>query len=163
MSKNISCEIDTTKIESLLSELSDDIHNEILMKGLKKGGDKLKENTQQIMLQKVPFAGYAKGYANKTMVEGVRVIKDRDYNEIIVSIMKNYLNIFFENGTTERYRKLRGVKPNGKTYRKDNTQNGYTGKVEGYHFFKEARENDSDVIEAIKETIINEINKVYNK
>lgn len=154
------CEIDTTKVEELFNNLSDEIHDTILIKGLKKGGDKLKENTQQIMLQKVPFASTAKGKANKTMVDAIKVFKDKDYNEIAVSIMSNYLNIFFEMGTDERYRKLRGTKPNGKTYRKDNTQNGYTGKVSGYHFFKDARENNDDVIEAIQQSIIKDINKL---
>lgn len=159
MNKNV--EIDSSKLYMLFDNLETEIQTNILKKGLNAGGKLLAENTKQIMLQKVPFASTAKGGAKKPMSESVRVINDRDYNEVIVSIMSNYLNIFFEKGTDDRYRKIRGTKPNGRTYRKDNVKNGYTGKAGGYFFFKEARENDSEIIDRISETIIKELNKLF--
>lgn len=161
MSRN-NVEIDTKQLDRIFDTLNDETQKTILLKGLKKGGDTLKKNTEETMLQKVPFASYAKGKANITMAEGVNVRTNKDYCEVKISIRGNYLNVFFEMGTDERYRKLRGVKPNSKTYRKDNTKSGYTGKVEGYHFFKSARENsDDEMINEIENVVRKEINKLF--
>lgn len=152
--------IDTSKLEKLFDELDEKIQTEILIKGLKAGGNKLAENTREIMLQKVSFSSTAKGGAKKPMAESVKVITDKNYNEVIVSLMSNYLNIFFEKGTDKRYRKIRGVGANGKRYRKDNTKSGYTGKIDGYYFFKEAREDNEEVVDKIRETINKQLIKL---
>lgn len=159
MASNIT--IDTTQIKQLFNNLNQEKQKEIMMSGLKKGAKYLKEETQKTLLSKFPKAKTAKRKANRTMYEGVYIKPKKDYTEVDVSVMGNYLNIFFEGGTKERYRKVRYTDSKGKTRVSKSQKGGYTGKVGALNFFAETRQKESDnVINKIEEEIGKQINKL---
>ncbi len=151
--------IDSSQIDKMFQSLRTSAQKEMMMKGLEKGGKVLQSATKERLLQKMPIASTAKGKAKKPMVDSVKVIKDKAYTEVIVSIMSNYLNVFFEGGTDERYLKKTGKKDSKhhKTYKKGE----YRGRIKPLNFFADARKmNEDKMIDAIETTIIDEINKI---
>ena len=100
--------------------------------------------------------------------KGVRVIIDKNYHDVIVSIMKDYRLKWFESGTDERYtkgkitgqamitkgdgRRLRNVRDNNKIYR---------GSIEGKHFFAQARNEVTGIDDAINASLNDSFNKLF--
>lgn len=154
-----SVSVDASNIERFLDSLNDETQKEILMKGLKKAAKLLQENTRSSLISKFPKSNTAKGKANKTMVEGVSVKANKDYTEVSVSVMNNYLNIFYENGTEKRFLKKdnQGKK---RTFKKGE----YRGQIKGLGFFMEARQqSETPMTNEIENTVFSEINKIFNQ
>lgn len=153
--------IDSSQVENLFDTLNQEIQKGIMMKGLKEGAKYLQKQTQQTLVQKFPKAQSAKGKANRTMVEGVYVKPKNYMTEVDVNVMGNYLNIFFEGGTDERYRKVRYKAKNGKNKIDHSKKGGYTGKITALNFFSTTRQREEDnVINTIQEEITKEISKL---
>lgn len=153
--------IDFTGVEKLFDSLNSESQKEIMMKGLKEGAKYLQEKTRDTLLQKFPNAQSAKGKAHKTMVEGVYIKPIKYMTEVDVSVMGNYLNIFFEGGTEERYRKVRYKDNQGKTRVSKTQKGGYTGKLSPLNFFSTTRQREEDnVISTIKDEISKQIKKL---
>lgn len=152
--------IDSSQIESLFDSLNQDTQKQIMMKGLREGAKYLQSKTQQTLVRKFPKASSAKGKANNTMVEGVYIKPIKAMTEVDVSVMGNYLNIFFESGTKERYRKVRYTDSKGKTRVSKDKKGGYTGKLKPLNFFKETREQEENNVISI---IIDDISKQLDK
>ena len=74
--------------------------------------------------------------------------------------MGDYRLKWFEMGTTERYRKVRGVNSKGKKYVKKSEKGGYTGQIIGKHFFMAAREDTAPIEDAIITAMEAELNKL---
>lgn len=168
--------IDSTQITNLFDNLNKEIKGGLLQKGLLKGGKVLQQKTREVMLQKMPNASTAKGNNKKPMTESIRVINDRQMNEVIVSIMSNYLNIFFESGTKERYLKRTGAKDRERGYQSGDKRylyrkkgkegryksGEYRGKIKPLNFFRDARnQSENDIIRAIEEEVMNQLNKIF--
>lgn len=152
--------IDSSQINQLFDSLNQDTQRQIMMKGLEKGGKVLQKATRQRLLQKMPVASRAIGASKKPMAESIRIIKDKDYSTVIVSIMKHYLNVFFEGGTDGRYlrKEHRKDSKHHRTYKKGE----YRGRIKPLNFFAEARkESENDIINAIEEEIIKQLNKLF--
>lgn len=153
--------IDTSQVINLFDSLNQETQKGIMMKGLKEGAKYLQKQTQQTLVQKFPKAQSAKGKANRTMVEGVYVKPKKIETEVDVNVMGNYLNIFFESGTDERYRKVRYKASNGRNKIDHSRKGGYTGKLKALNFFSTTRQREEDnVIDKIKEEITKELNKL---
>ena len=155
------CNIDTTQLDKILANLSEENRKKAMVNALKEGGNVLKENTQQNLIKKLGSGATSMiKWKKKPMTEGVGVITEKDYVEVIVTILRDFRLKWFEMGTTERYRKIRGIDSKGKKYVKRGEKGGYTGYIKGLHFFKEARENTSPIEEAIIRAMEAEINKL---
>ena len=151
--------IDSSQVAKLFDSLNTSVQKEIMMKGLAKGGKVLQSATKERLLQKMPKAQSAMGKSKKTMVDSIRMIKDKAYTELIVSIMSNYLTVFFEGGTDKRYLKKDHKKDSKhhKTYKKGE----YRGQIKPLNFFADARQqSEKQMIDAITEEIMKEINKL---
>lgn len=141
--------IEYGEVVDMLNKLNGDTLNGILLTASKDAADALRDKTKEILLRKLPAAAH-KGRYNKTMVQGVQSKSDKDYTLSYVTIMREFRLRFFEQGTTERFRKTRysgkdKAGRNRKVLRKDNT-NASTGKITALDFFKEAREQYADQI-----------------
>ena len=163
--------IDADGIIKRLEGLSPDTLKTMMTAALKEGGKVLQDNTRQIQKTKVR--------ANAEMQKNVKLIVDKDYGEVIVSIAKYYLNRFFETGTDERYLKRTGAKdrergyiPTRKTtlYRKKGKENQYQagtyrGKIDGekFKYFESARENTEPISDAILTSLQNALEKEWDK
>lgn len=154
--------IDSSQITKLFNSFNQETQKEIMMKGLKEGAKYLQSKTQQTLVSKFPKASSTKGKANRTMYEGVTIKPIKVMTEVDVSVMGNYLNIFFEGGTKERYRKVRYVDNKGKTRVSKEKKGGYTGKLKALNFFADTRQQEeNNVIKTIEDEIGKQINKLF--
>lgn len=154
------CKIDTTQLDKIFENLSEENRNKAMINSLKEGANVLKENTQQNLIKKLGSGATSTVKYKKPMTEGIGITAEKDYLEVVVSILRDFRLKWFEMGTKERYRKIRGINSKGKKYVKHDEKGGYTGFITGTHFFKEARENTSPIEEAIIRAMEAEINKL---
>ena len=157
------CDIDTKNLDKILNNLNDDNRKNAIFNSLIKGGQNLVEETKQELLKVLPNANRGLRYGNP-MVGGVKLKKDKDYNEVKVHIMGDFRLKFFELGTDERYlRKPLPSKESSKyKYKSGSTNTGGTpfrGRIQPKYFFKHAREN-SDTLNIISDNLIKEIDKL---
>lgn len=163
-------EIDDTEILKKLDHLTDNdyIKRKVLLTALKKGGEVLQKQTVVVMKSKLGTTATKAEHHSKPMAEGVRVIVDKNYYDVIVSIMKDYRLKWYEKGTDERYtkgkitgqamitkgdgRRKRNVRDNNKLYR---------GSIEGKYFFAQARNEVSGIDEAINTSLNESFNKLF--
>ena len=169
MSNVCKVEFDGDKILDALNTLTDDnyIKTNILIKALKKGGDVLKNKTIEVMKSTLGSTATLTKSDKKPMTNGVRVIVDKDYYEVIVSILKDYRLKWFEKGTSERYTKGEIIgkemikKGDGNRERKIRNNNKlYRGSIKGVHFFQTARNQVSDIDNAIISSLDDSFNKL---
>lgn len=166
---NFKMEVDDSSIKEVLDKLTDDdfIKKQVLLNSLKKGGQVLREETIQKLRSKLGEGADRKSKRLEyPMTKGVRVITDKEYEEVIVSIMKDFRLKWFEKGTTERFTKgkITGRTMVGKRvkYTRDNNK-VYRGKIGGLGFFGEAlNQSEGAIITAINTAFENEINKLNN-
>lgn len=145
------------KLESLIGRKQDIIK----LKALAEGGKQLRDFARQTLVKKFPKANSAKGKSKRTMSDGIHVITDKQTKEVIVSIMKNYLNIWFELGTENRY--LKDIHPKDDTHHKTYKKGEFRGKISPLHFFRDARESHSDeVIQTIESVILEELKNEFD-
>lgn len=168
--------IDSKEITKLLDSLNNEIKGDLLQKGLFKGGKVLQQKTREVMVQRMPNATTAKGNNKKPMADSIKVKNDKQMNEVIVSIMSNYLNVFFEQGTKERYLKRTGAKDRERGYQRGDKRylyrkqgkegryksGEYRGKIKALNFFRDARtQSENDIINAIEEEVMKHLNKIF--
>lgn len=174
---NFKIEIEEGDVLKVLNQLTDDyyIKTKVLLTALKKGGEVLKKETEQVMKSKLGDTAtkkttYKNPKKNKNhpMIDGVRVIVDKDYHDVLVSILKEYRLKWFETGTDERYTKgkitgqamitkgngtrLRNVRDNNKLYR---------GSIKGYYFFRQARNEVTGIDDAVNASLNDSFNKLF--
>lgn len=170
------CQIDTSEIDRVLSNLNEQARHNAIYNSLKKGGEKLVEKSRSIIIQKMGSGATSKNKYKKSIAEGYHLGKgDKSYLEVIVTALGMFLTKFFELGTDERYLKRTGAKDRSKGYmkgdkrylhRKAGKENqykkgAYRGKIEPHLALKNARENGGqDVLNTIIENLNNEINKL---
>lgn len=154
------CNIDTSQLDKILNNLSEENRQRAMMKALNEGAKVLKTNTQQNLIKKMGSAATSTTSHKKRMIDGIGITPQKTEQSVIISIMREFRLKFFEMGTKERYRKVKTVNSQGKVFVKRGEKGGYTGTIKGLHFFKEARENTSPIEEAIIRTMEEEINKL---
>lgn len=162
MNNNKFCQIDISEVKNLFNKFSEDKRKDAMFKALKKGGEKLVEETKRNLSQKLPNADRGKRFG-KPMSSGVKLKKDKYDNEVLVHILGDFRLKFFELGTDDRYTKKKvAYQKNGKTkFRKESNKNGYRGKIEKpLKFFEDAYKNQNEIINVIDENLITELNKL---
>lgn len=145
-------QIDSSQVDKLLDTLADDnVRRDIMFKAVKAGGETLRKNTLQNLR--------SSSFDSSSMEKGVRVKGDKNYLEAIVSIMGDYRLRWFEKGTAARYTKgakITGIDENSKRYALKRTgKPRYTGSIKPHYFFRNARDNESAITEAITQSIDN--------
>lgn len=159
---NNTCKVDTSSLERIFENLSEEKRKEVLFKSLTKGGQELVKETQQELLRVLPNAARGNKYGSP-MVKGIKLTKDKDYSEVKVHIMGDYRLKFFEMGTGERYlRKPISSSSSRYKYKSGSTNTGgkiYRGKISPKSFFESAREN-SNIADTITSNLEKEINKL---
>lgn len=156
--------IEYDELVKMLNSLDSETVDKILLTSTKVAADELRDETKQILLQKLPAAANGKKYG-KPMTKGVISKSDKDYVLSYVSIMREFKLKWFEMGTGERYRKIRysGTDKRGrqrKVLRKDNTK-ASTGKIKALDFFKQAREQyGNQVVDDMQEAIIKSLERI---
>lgn len=178
MSENyINIDTDGGEILKILNDLTDDnyIKSKVLLTALKKGGEVLKENTRKIMVSKLGHTATKltkhknpKYDKKKPMSEGVSVYVDKDYHDVIVSILKDYRLKWFEKGTTERLTKgtitgrAKITKGDGERWRNVRDNNRISrGSIEGVGFFAQAREETTGIDDAVIASLNDSFNKLF--
>jgi len=165
-------EVDEGEIKKILSELGDDTYlkQKVLVNALKKGGEVLQKETVQIMKSKLGATATSTNHHKKPMSKGVRVIVDKNYYDVIVSIMKDYRLKWFEKGTDERFTKgkITGramiTKGDGRRERNIRDNNKIPrGRIEGKLFFAEATNTTTGIDEAVFASIDQQLNKIFNR
>lgn len=151
------CDIDTKDLDNILNNLNEENRNKAIFTSIIKGGQELVKETQQELKKVLPKA-------NSQMVKGVKLKKDKSYQEVKVHIMGEYRLKWFEMGTDERYLKkpLPHKEETRYKYKSGSTNTGglpYRGKIEKKEFFKTAREN-SNMADVVINTLIQEIEKL---
>lgn len=168
MSRN-SVIIDSKVVDETLNNLSDDeTRRNIIFKAVYAGAKELQRHTQYYFKAAMgESANHISKWIRKPMYEGITVKGDKAYMEARVSIMKDFRLKFFESGTKERYIKQKGhsdYSRKKKRYIKDTGKSNYRGSIKAKHFFAEARENMSYILEGtILESINKQILKLLNR
>lgn len=159
MPNNYTVTLDTTNINDILANLSEDNRRMAMLSALRAGGKVLQANTKESLKKKLGSGATSTSDLNKKSMEsGVRLIVDKDYNEVVVSIMKDYRLKWFELGTDGRA--LKKDHPRDEKHRKTLRKGEYRGNIKALNFFSEARQNDGPVCDAIVEQLAKEINKL---
>lgn len=158
------CEINTKDVERIFNNLSnEEERKKMMLDALYTGGKELAEETKSELLRVLPNANKGEKYG-KPMTSGIKVKKDKNYDEVIVHIMGDFRLKWFEMGTKERYLK-KPIEAKSDTRYKFRTGssnaggNPYRGKIKALNFFEHARAN-SDVVNTIVNTLQNKINKI---
>lgn len=163
-------ECDGNDVLDTLNKLTDNnyLKSKVLITALKKGGEVLQKSTTQVMKSKLGSVATKNEHHSKPMAEGVKVIVDKNYYDVIVSIMSDYRLKWFETGTDDRYTKGKitgqSMVRKGDGNRLRNVRSGtkaYRGNIEKTNFFKEARENTTGIDEAINTSLNDSLNKLF--
>ena len=149
---NDNVQIDSSQVDRLLDTLADDnVRRNIMFEAVKAGGEVLKQNTLNNLS--------SSSFNSAPMRKGVVVEGDKAYTEAKVSIMDDYRLKWFEKGTAARYTKgakIVGIDENSRRYALKRTgKPRYTGSIKPHYFFRNARENDGAITEAITQSIDN--------
>ena len=157
--------IDRTSVDNLLNALDDDeLKSQILFDAVKAGAKVLQQKTKNYFRSAMGEAAthYSK-YIQKPFEDGITVKTDKAYCEAKVSLMGEHRIKWFEKGTQGRYtkgRKIIGYAP-GKRNRLEREGKGhYTGAITGKYFFRRARQENSEIDEAITQSINNALSKL---
>ncbi len=144
--------VDSTQLDALLNALDDDnVRRTILFNAVKAGGEVLRKQTISNLS--------SSGFNSSSMQKGVKMKSDKNYIETTVSIMGDYRLKWFEKGTNARYTKgakITGVDENSSRYALRRTgKPRYTGSIKPHYFFRQARDNESAINDAITQSIDN--------
>lgn len=153
------CNIDTKELDDILNNLNERNRKEAIFNSLVKGGNILVKETQSELLSVLPKANRGERYG-KPMTKGVKLKKDKDYNEVKVHIMGDYRLKFFEMGTDDRYLKKPLSSKSNSSNKKNDGNRPYRGKIIGKEFFKKTRET-TKIITIVVDNLINELNKLF--
>lgn len=158
------CEIDDANLERIFENLNEENRRNAIFKAITKGGQELVKDTRDELIRVLPNANRGQKFGTP-MSKGVKLVKDKAYDEVKVHIMGDFRLKFFEMGTDDRY--LKKPLPSSYSTSKYKFRNGsttpggkpYRGKIIGKHFFQKARE-DSDIENTITSALEKEINKL---
>ena len=145
--------IDTSQLDDFFDRLNQNNRNKVMWNAIREIGEDLQSETVERVIQKMGNAAkstqHKNGKKHKSMVKGVKIIKEEQFNTVVVSIMGQASLKLFELGTDERYTKRDKVSPSGRLYKKGQ----YRGKIEPKGFFKEARisVSEGDLIKKLEE------------
>lgn len=158
-------DINSTQVDNLLDTLDDqEVKNQILFDAVKAGAKALQQTTKNYFRQKVGEAAtHYSRFIRKPFDEGITVKADKSYIEAKVSIMGDPRLKWFERGTNARYtkgRKITGYAQGRRNRLQREGKGHYTGQMTGLYFFKEARQNNSIIDEAMTQSINNAIKKL---
>lgn len=156
-------EIDSRQVDELLNTLSDDeFKRKVLFDAIKEGAKTLQQNTKKLFRQSMgDSATHYSKYIRKPFEEGVTVKGDKAYIEASVSIMNDFRMKFFEKGTRERTTKGRKIVGYISSHRLKREGKGHsTGSIKPLYFFKQARENETAINDAITQSINNALRKL---
>ena len=155
--------IDSRQVDDVLKALSDDeLKRKILFDAIKKGAQTLQQDTKKLFRQSMgESASHYSKYIRKPFEDGVTVKGDKAYIEASVSIMNDFRMKFFEKGTKQRTtkgRKIVGYINSHKLKREGKGHN--TGSIKPLYFFKQARQNETAIKDAIMQSINNALRKL---
>ncbi len=156
-------QIDSKQIDELLNTLSDDeFRRKILFDAVKAGAKTLQQNTKKLFRQSMgDSATHYSKYIRKPFEEGITVKGDKAYIEASVSIMNDFRMKFFEKGTRERTTKGRKIVGYISSHRLKREGKGHsTGSIKPLYFLKQARENETEINNAITQSINNALSKL---
>lgn len=132
--------IDTKGLDELFNKLDKSNRDRVLFAAVKEGGKALLQSTKETAIRKIGQGATSTNHFKKSIVDNFSIYYEKDYIETIVSVNRGFGHIF-EGGTDDRYQK------NGR----------YTGRIQPYGFFKEARQNSDNVIETMIRTLDGEM------
>lgn len=158
---NLEQVLDRSLIDRKLNALVSRRQREIIMESLSAGATVLRDLTRENLLKKMPKATSAPGKGKRKMVEDVHIVKDKDMDNVIVSIM-NFLTKWYEMGTDNRYLREnhQADSKHHRTYKKGESR----GQIKPLWFFRETRESRTDeVIEAIESTLTTLLKKEFDE
>lgn len=122
--------VDDASVQNLFNALNPDSNKQILFTALKKGGQKLANQTKTTLKAKLGSGATTPNRWNgKTMESGVRIKADKDYCEVYVSILGDFRLKFFELGTAQRRLRKGGAN---------------RGAIKPLYFFRQARQQGID-------------------
>lgn len=131
--------VNDSAVQNLFNALSPERRKDILIKALRKGGDKLVADTrQQLRASLGAGATTPNRWNGKTMESGIKMRADKDYCEVSVSIMGDFRLKFFEKGTN--LRQTRKTKAN-------------RGSIKALNFFRAARAKEDNITATIDQSI----------
>lgn len=163
------CQIDTRDLMNILNKLDEERRRDVMYKSLTKGGQRLVKETKDKLRKELP-SGAASGKRYGTPMEsGIKLAKNKDYDEVKVHIMGDYRLRFFEMGTEDRYiRKTKGSKTTESNYKfrkNEGSQGktGYRGSIRAKHFFKQARDNAQVILDEIIQNLQRGIDKLIKQ
>lgn len=174
------CKIDDRAFNRLLDRLDEENRKKAIFKSLKKGGEILVERSKSILRNKMPNSTKPIKKGDKIIppiVEGIHISKlsDKEYLDVLVTVLGQFMTKWFETGTKERFLKRSGAKDRSRGrfkgdkrywYRKKGKENQYLsgtyrGKIEGLGFFEEARIHyDQEIVDNIIEFLEKEIERL---
>lgn len=156
-------EIDSKQVDELLDTLSDDeFKRKVLFDAIKEGAKTLQQNTKKLFKQSMgDSATHYSKYIRKPFEDGVTVKSDKAYIEASVSIMNDFRMKFFEKGTRERTTKGRKIVGYINSHRLKREGKGHnTGSIKPLYFFRQARQNETAINDAITQSINNALSKL---
>lgn len=155
--------IDSRQVDEMLDTLSDDeFKRKVLFDAVKEGAKTLQQNTKKLFRQSMgDSATHYSKYIRKPFEDGVTVKGDKAYIEATVSIMNDFRMKFFEKGTRQRTTKGRKIVGYISSHRLKREGKGHnTGSIKPLYFFKQARENETAINDAITQSINNVLSKL---
>lgn len=151
------------KLSAAFDSFSEESRRKAMLESLAAGAKVLQSQAREELVRKLgpgaTRAGRKGGKQSfKPMVEGIRVIKDKDYNLAVVSIMKDFRLKWVEKGTEQRWA---GPRKDSKA-RKDSDSKGkyFRGRMTATNFFMSAREHTQEIEQAILLKLDQEIKKL---
>ena len=155
--------IDSREVDELLNTLSnDEFKRKVLYDAVKAGAKTLQQNTKKLFRQTMgDSATHYSKYIRKPFEDGVTVKGDKAYIEASVSILNDFRMKFFEKGTRERTTKGRKIVGYISSHRLKREGKGHnTGSIKPLYFFRQARENETAINDAITQSINNALSKL---
>ncbi|MCH5241796.1 MAG: hypothetical protein J1F67_05160 [Muribaculaceae bacterium] len=163
---NDNLRIEDKSLVEIFSRLQNGIRSDLVLKALKKGGEKLQADTKVQLRKKLGKGASSTNHHRRPMLKGITLKEDQQYIEVRVSLYGDFRLKWFELGTKERKLKRTGAKDRerGRTkgdkrylYRKKGKENFYKagtnrGRIKALDFFQEAREKDMEKVTGIIKT-----------
>ena len=145
---------DRELMESLNKIDDEDEIKAMMLKALSKGASVLQSYTKALYKSYMPTA-------DAKMIKGIKKKVDKAYTEVVVTLMGDYRNKWFEKGTKERHKKSSQVDHYwGKkaVYKKNGSS---TGRIIGKYYFRDAQKSkDKDIQDAMNKTLEDEMRKI---
>lgn len=141
-------------IESLSKIDDEDEVKAMMLKALSKGASVLQSYTKALYKSYMPTA-------DTKMIKGIKKKVDKAYTEVMVTLMGDYRNKWFEKGTQERHKKSNQIDHYwGKkaVFKKNGSS---TGRIKGKYFFRDSQNaKDKEIQDTMNKTLEDEMRKI---